>query len=226
MAGRRISLRKLRGEAARYARPSSAKEIAILEAATQLFGEKGFDGARTAEIAAAARVTERTLFSYFPTKASLYRKVMLPAMVSAAMPRLLMDAGRLFAARGENAADWERRILTRRVEAAKRAAPQFRLVLAALMSDDTLRSRAVAIWKDSVLAPLVGTIRRYQREGQLRADLRPEVIARAIISLNLGYIVARALLAPGADWQDAAEIEATLEVLLRGAGSSKEPKIA
>jgi TetR/AcrR family transcriptional regulator len=225
MAGRRITLRGLRGEAARYARPSSARELAILEAATQLFGEKGFDGARTADIAAAARVTERTLFSYFPTKASLYRKVMFPALLSAAMPRLLMDAGRLFAAAGENVEDWDRRILTRRVEAARRAAPQFRLVLAALMSDEALRSKAVAVWKDSVLAPLVGTIRRYQKEGQLRADVRPEVIARAIISLNLGYIVARALLAPDAKWDDAAEIEATLEVLLRGTGRSKDPKI-
>jgi AcrR family transcriptional regulator len=221
MPGRRVTVRVLRGEAARYARPSSDKEAAILQAATQLFGEKGFDGARTAEIAAAARVTQRTLFSYFPTKEKLYRRVMFPALLAAAMPRLLMDAGQLFGADGENVAEWDRRILTLRVGAAKRAAPQFRLVLAGLMTDEALRDKVIELWKRNVLAPLLATIRRYQMRGQLRADLRPEVIARVILSLNLGYIISRTLLAPGAAWDDDAEIAATVDALLHGTGVAK-----
>jgi TetR/AcrR family transcriptional regulator len=223
MPGRRVNLRALRSEAARYARPSSGKEAAILTAATQLFGEKGFDGTRTAEIAAVARVTQRTLFSYFPTKETLYRRVMFPALLSAAMPRLLMDAGKLFGAEGEDVAEWERRILTRRVGAAKRAAPQFRLVLAGLMTDETLRGKVIELWKENVLAPLVSTIRRYQTRGQLRNDLRAEAIARVIISLNLGFIISRSLLAPEAAWDDQAEIEATVDVLLHGTGVANPP---
>ena len=218
MPGTRVTLRALHGEAARYARPKSAKETAILRAATDLFGDKGFDGARTAEIAAAAGVTERTLFSYFPTKQDLYQRVMFPALLAAAMPRLLRDAGRLFGTEREQVGDWHRRVLALRVGAAKRAAPQFRLVLAGLMTDDSLRRRVIELWKRNVLQPLIATIRGYQQRGQLRADLRPEVIARAIISLNLGYIIARALLAPDAAWDDEAEIEATVDLLLRGAG--------
>lgn len=226
MAGKRVTLRALRGEAARYARPNGEKEAAILHAATRLFGEKGFDGARTAEIAAAAGVTQRTLFSYFPTKEKLYRRVMFPALLAAAMPRLLMDAGRLFGADRGNVADWDRRILTLRVGAAKRAAPQFRLVLAGLMTDEALRGTVVQLWKQNVLAPLVAAIRRYQERGQLRSDLRPQVIARAILSLNLGYIISRALLAPDAAWDDEAEIEATVSMLLRGVGCNESTKIA
>lgn len=216
MPGRRVNLRALRSEAARYARPSSKKESAILDAATRLFGEKGFDGTRTAEIAAAAGVTERTLFSYFDTKEKLYRRVMFPALLAAAMPRLLMDVGALFGADSENVAEWDRRILTLRVGAAKRAAPQFRLVLAGLMTDKGLRDKVIELWKANVLAPLLATIRRYQKRGQLRADLRPEVIARVILSLNLGYIISRALLAPDAEWDDEAEIDATVDALLHG----------
>lgn len=43
----------------------------LLDAARTLFGERGFHQVSTAEIAAAAGVTERTLFRHFPSKISL-----------------------------------------------------------------------------------------------------------------------------------------------------------
>jgi AcrR family transcriptional regulator len=218
MTQRRVSIGTLRGEAARYARPATQKEAAILEAATRLFGEKGYEATHTAEIAAAAGVTERTLFRYFRSKERLYKRVMFPALLAAAVPRALNDAGRLFGTEMPSVAEWHRNILNLRVAAARQAAPQYRMLVAALMTDEGLRPKVIRIWKESVLQPLLGTIRRHQERGQLRTDLRPETLARVIISLNLGYIFARALLAPEAPWNDPAEIEATVELLLRGAG--------
>lgn len=218
MVARQVTLRTLRGEAARYQRPQNKREAAILAAATRLFGAKGYAGARTAEIAAAAGMTERTLFRYFPSKQQLYRRVMFPALLAAAAPRALADAGELFGSDAESFAQWHRRVLALRVAAAKEAAPQFRLLIAGLMTDEVLRRKVVRIWKGNVLRPLVGTLRRYQKRGQLRADLRPEAIARGIISLNLGYIIAHALLAPESKWDDDAEVAASVDMLLRGVG--------
>jgi TetR/AcrR family transcriptional regulator len=220
MTARRLSARTLRGESARYERPSTQKEAAILLAATRLFGDKGYRGARTAEIAAAAGVTERTLFRYFPSKDSLYRRVMFPAVLAATMPRELTETGKLFAADSESFRDWHRRVLKLRTGAACAAAPQFRLMLATLMTDEELRRKVIGIWKGNLWKHAVDTVARYQKRKQLRTDLAPEAIARAIISVNLGYIVARALLAPEAPWDDDAEIEATVEVLLRGAAKA------
>jgi TetR/AcrR family transcriptional regulator len=222
MIARQVTIRALRGEAARYERPRTPKEAAILQAATQLFGEKGYSATRTADIAAAAGVTERTLFSYFPSKEKLYRRVMFPALLTAAVPRALMDTGELFGTEAETFSEWHRRVLDLRVAAARAAAPQFRLLIAALMSDEALRRKVIEIWKENVLEPLIGTIRRYQKRGQLRGDLRPQALARAIISANLGYIFARALLAPDAQWDDAAEIGATVEMLANGVASTRK----
>ena len=105
---RQPSIRALRGEAARYSRPGSAKEGAILDAATRLFGERGFDATHTADIANAAGVTERTLFRYFTSKEKLYRRVMVPALLAAAVPRALDDAGALFATDAPRFSDWAR----------------------------------------------------------------------------------------------------------------------
>jgi hypothetical protein len=85
------------------------------------------------------------------------------------------------------------------------------------MTDEALRGKVIEIWKKNLWRHALETVERYQKRRQLRTDLPREAIARAIISLNLGYIIARALLAPDAAWDDDAETEATVEILLRGA---------
>lgn len=219
MTASSISAAALKGENARYRKPGTQKEADILEAATLIFSEKGYEGARTAEIAEAAGVTERTLFRYFRTKEALFRRVMYPALLAAAMPRALIDAGQLFGRDAESFSDWHRNILTLRLQAAKEAAPQFRVLIGALMTDDALRRKTTRIWRDNVWKPLLASMRRFRRRGQLRADLRPETVARAVISLNLGYIVARALLSPDSEWDDRTEIDETVALMLRGAGA-------
>ena len=219
MAASSVSVVALKGETARYNRPGTQKEADILEAATLIFSEKGYEGARTAEIAEAAGVTERTLFRYFRTKEALFRRVMYPALLAAAMPRALIDAGQLFGADAASFAAWHRNILALRLQAAKESAPQFRVLLGTLMSDEALRRKTLRLWRNNVWKPLLGSMRRFRRRGQLREDMRPETVARALISLNLGYIVARALLSPEGDWDDPAEIEETVQILLKGAGA-------
>jgi hypothetical protein len=144
---------------------------------------------------------------------------MFQAIVAAALPRELTDIGRLFASDSESYSEWHRRILKMRIEVARRAGPQFRMLVATLMTDEALRRKVIELWKKNLWGTAVAAVRRFQQRGQLRADLPPEAIARGIISLNLGYIVARALLAPEAAWNDAAEVDATVELLLRGAAN-------
>src|SRR4030095_13033988 len=139
------------------------------------------------------------------------------ARAVAAVQRVLMDAGALFGTESDSLRDWHRRVLRLRVAAARQSIPQIRLLISSLMSDEVPRRKVVEIWKGTGLAPPVASVKRFQARGELRSDLAPEKLARAIISLNLGYIFASALLAPEAPWDDEAEIEATVELLARGA---------
>jgi hypothetical protein len=141
---------------------------------------------------------------------------MFPALLAATMPNELTETAKLFAADSETFREWHARVLKLRTDAARAAAPQFRLMLAALMTDEALRRKVITIWKPNLWRHAVETVKRYQKRKQLRSDLAAERIARAIISLNLGYIVARALLAPDAAWDDEAEVNATVEMLLQG----------
>src|SRR4051812_19849215 len=48
----------------------------LLRHATRLFSQKGYDGAATAAIVRAAKVTQRMLYHYFGSKDGLYRAVL------------------------------------------------------------------------------------------------------------------------------------------------------
>ena len=52
------------------------KERAILTAARKIFEDKGYEGARVADIAAAIGVAEGTIYTYFPTKEALVRAML------------------------------------------------------------------------------------------------------------------------------------------------------
>jgi hypothetical protein len=66
---------------------------------------------------------------------------------------------------------------------------------------------------------MANAIARYQARGELRQDLGAESLARMVLSLMLGYLLSRTLVAPGLAWDDEKEIARLLQVLQRGAVS-------
>ena len=99
-----------------------------------------------------------------------------------------------------------------------RSAPQFQLLLAAFINNARLRRKILKLWRENILHNGLKAVRRLQAKGELRNDLRSEAIVRAVISLNVGYLVASVLLAPGAGWDHDAEVEATVDMLINGIG--------
>ncbi|SHK62738.1 TetR/AcrR family transcriptional regulator [Paramaledivibacter caminithermalis] len=59
---------------------TSNTEERILDAAIQVFGEKGYSAATTSEIAKRAKVAEGTIFRYFPKKKELLHGIVLKAI--------------------------------------------------------------------------------------------------------------------------------------------------
>lgn len=203
-------LTELRAEAARHAAPASAREAAIVAAAERLFAEGGYAATRTAEIARAAGVTERTLFKHFPDKDALLRRVLFPA--------LLATAGE--AREAASFAQWFGRFLGERLEAGQRHPHALRLVLVELMTSAATRQRFGALWKRQLWSGAVRAVARFQAAGELRGDVDAESLARMIMSLALGYLLTRVLVAPGRAWDDDRESARLLDVLQHGAAPS------
>lgn len=216
----RLSLRDLQQESDRLGAPATAKEQAIITAATELLGERGIDGATTAEIARRAGVTERTLFRYFPSKRDLVRRVLFPVLLRGGLAREWKSFESLLGAQSPDLLTWYTAFTTQRMAAIGRNPALVRTLLTELVQNDELRGDVAKLWRQHIWRPILQGLGDLQARGAIRSEVDVEVLARAIHCLNVGYFFARHVFAPERDWDDSAEVAKTAEILARGAAKA------
>lgn len=196
--------------------PAATKHIDILWAAVRLFARKGIAQTTTREIAAEAGTTERTLFKHFGSKELLLHAVISEAVVANLAPVSLAALTEAIGAHTGDLQSWHAGLLKAR-SAAMEAAPELtRLLLVELLRDDAVRQQFADQWLEAVWQPLTGLFGRLQSQGRLRADVPAAALCRSFLSLNIGYLVARHVLAPAAAWSDATEIASIAAVFAQG----------
>jgi TetR/AcrR family transcriptional regulator len=217
----RLSLRDLEQETEKSLKPTTDKEKSIIEAATSLLGERGVDGATTAEIARRAGVTEKTLFRYFPSKRDLVKRILFPPLLRGALDREWGKFEVLLKTDDPSLKSWYSMITARRYAAIKDPALA-RTVLIELTQNDEFRDAVGKLWHEHIWRPMLDKLADMQAKGAVRKEVDIETLARAIHCLNLGYFLVRHLFATGRKWDDAVEIEKMSEILAHGSseGSS------
>ena len=166
---------------------TESTENRILDAANQLFAERGYMGTTTRLLADRARVNEVTVFRLFGSKsgvlAALFGRIAAEGVAAeaarGAIPEDARDAIAALAAREFEGA-------TRYVGAASRIAFEARTVpeVGELLGEgpaDNLRelTRRFAAW---------------QAAGQVRADIDPRVMAEAFASLTSSFVIYRQIM--------------------------------
>jgi len=180
---------------------------AIYDAAMALFAERGFEAVRVEEICDAADVARGTFFLHYPTKA---------ALIFEATARLVVELRAVLEAHSDeppSATAQLRAVTTWMVERWRAQqsimAPMFREVLRTPM--DELHSRPEALELAGLLVQLV---QRGQASGELRADVRPELVATSFVA-SCSTILS--VLVRQGDGTDVGHfIDEYLELLLRG----------
>src|SRR5262249_9380723 len=71
--------------------PRDERRQQILDAAAEIFANRGFAGTTTREIASAVGTTETVLYRHFPTKESLYAAILEQRIPSAGVERWLHE---------------------------------------------------------------------------------------------------------------------------------------
>lgn len=196
--------------------PAPTKHLDVLWAAARLFSQRGVAQTSTREIAAAAQTTERTLFKHFGSKDGVVQAVISEAVVAHLAPTSLEALRQAIEAHGDDLATWHRALLTQRSAALAQAPELTRLLLVELLRDEALRARFAATWTGAVWQPLQALFERLQRDGRVRRDIPAARLVRMFLSLNLGFLVGRHVLAPGHEWDDEAEVAAIAAVFAAG----------
>ena len=196
----------------------------LLEAALQVFSRKGFKGATTREIAAAAGVTEAIIFQHFPSKEALYSAVL----------ELHFDAGDSERWREEIYGCMERNddeglaflFIRRILEAYVKDTALQRVILFAALEG---HGQGLARMKEQYAATfekLVAYLRRRQREGALcDCDPRALLIALGAMAHQYGQIT-RIMNAPVIDIPDEELARQFTRILLGGIRTPTSPACA
>jgi TetR/AcrR family transcriptional regulator len=217
----RLSLRDLEQETKKFLEPTTDKERSIIEAAVALLGERGIDGATTAEIARRAGVTERTLFRYFPSKRDLVRRVLFPSLLRGGLSKEWETFEALLRTKGTSLKSWYSLFTAQRLGAVARNPALARTVLVELVQNDELREEVGRLWKQHIWDPMVERLHELQTDGAIRKEVDVETLARAIHCLNVGYFFVRYVFAADRKWDDATEIDKMAEILAHGASTEK-----
>jgi len=191
-------------------RPLTDRQRRILEAATQIFAERGFEGAATAEIAQRAQVSEGTMFKRFRTKKDLLLAVTGPYLLEIGAPNM---RPLLKSAVTDGSGGFEsllHAIIRDRIQFA-RAHPEIIRILVqeAPFHPEILDSLS------GLGSTLLGLIERYQRTGEIDPALAPVTVARLIFSAILGHLLTRVFVRLREDDEQRA-IDETVRILVRG----------
>jgi len=164
----------------------------VLDAAAEVFAEHGFEGARIAQIAAAAGLSVGSIYNHYPSKAELLAAVVerhsaedLARLLGDGQPAGVLD---LLAARG------------RKLDQGPPAA--------LLLAEVILTARRDPEVAQILLREVVGReelmgdfVRLGQAAGEVTADVDPTAMARFALMLGLGSVMVRALGLPSTDPQ-------------------------
>jgi AcrR family transcriptional regulator len=161
----------------------------LIDAATQVFAEQGYDGTRLQDVARAAGLTTGAVYSNFRNKGELLFEAiggrtaieideLLREVEAESLPVALRELGRWIVERRD------RSLLVDAVAAARRDPD-----LAAHLHD---RARAREAW----LAELA---RAAQAGGAIESDIDPDALARFCTTIAMGTLVVRALGLPAPD---------------------------
>ncbi len=200
--------------------PAPTKHIDILWAAARLFAQRGVGQATTRDIAAAAGTTERTLFKHFGSKDALVQAVIAEAVLPHLTPTSLDGLRQAIETHHDSFQAWHTALLTARAQALSKVPELTRLLMVELLRDEALRARFAAQWEAAAWVPLLGLFERLQKDGRISRDLPAPMLVRLFLSVNLGYLTGRFVLAPEQPWDDATEITAITAFFARGAGAA------
>jgi TetR/AcrR family transcriptional regulator len=160
--------------------PRHARRQQILDAASELFAQRGFAGTTTKRIASAAGTSETVLFRHFPTKEDLYAAILQHSVPLADLERWLEQLQRIADTRDDKALFTA--VAKTILESYRTNTIYHRLMLFAALENHDLARLGQVMYSDPVAKFLLKYVSRRQSEGAFK-HVRPAMIVHTLVSL-------------------------------------------
>ncbi|MBS4210044.1 TetR/AcrR family transcriptional regulator [Bacillus sp. FJAT-50079] len=191
------------------------KQKNILRAAIEAFAEKGFASTSTSEIAKKAGVAEGTIFRHYKTKKDLLLSIVSPMMVKLMAPFVIKDLNKVLDHHYEYFEDFIRAMIENRAQFIQNNRSVIRILVQEIPFHPELREQFIEHIGKKVFARFREIVRYYQAKEQI-IDVPVDTVIRLTASTALGFFAAKYALASEVNWDDDAELERTIQFLIRG----------
>lgn len=193
------------------------KQISILEAAIEIFSDKGFSAASTSEIAHKAGVAEGTIFRYYKTKKDLLLSIVGPTMSRMIAPFVMRNFNGVLDMPFESYEAFLRAFIVNRLDFARKNFKIIRILVQEIPFQPALREQFAENVLAQVLERVTAITEHFKAEGEV-IDAPTPAIIRFTVSSVIGYLLARLLLMPEKEWDDVEEISLLIRFMLHGIG--------
>ncbi|WP_246001300.1 TetR/AcrR family transcriptional regulator [Oceanobacillus piezotolerans] len=192
------------------------KQRAIIDAAIELFAEKGFAATSTNEIAKKAEVAEGTIFKHFKSKKGLLMSVVSPMMVKLMAPFIKNDINKVIDKEYDTFQEFIREMIENRTEFLKKNLPLLRILIQEIPFHPELKEQFIEHIGKDIFAKLIIVVEHFQAKGQI-IDADPYTIIRMVAGSIFAYIIARHVVVPEGNWdREEVEIERIIELISNG----------
>ncbi|MDQ0059511.1 TetR/AcrR family transcriptional regulator [Paenibacillus harenae] len=193
------------------------KQLKIVQAAADIFAQKGFAASSTSEIAQRAGVAEGTIFRHYKTKKDLLLSIVTPVMAKLIAPFVLRDFNKVLDSKYDSYDQLLRAIIVNRIEFLEKHMQIFKIFIQEIPFHPDLQEQFQKLILSKVLEKLTVSVEKFQRDGSL-IGWSPLTIIRLSVSSLIGYVLARTLFGAkdSVNWDDEAEREATITFILKG----------
>jgi len=202
-------------------KPLTKKQSAIFQAALEVFSEQGFARTATSEIARKAGVAEGTIFRTWRTKKDLLVALVTPVILKLVAPAFVKEIQHIAGAEHEDLAAFVRALYLNRIEnVVKKHSMAVRILLQEIAFhpeiQDLLRNEA----GEQLVPPLLEAITRFQIAGSI-GPMPSGAVLRLLVVNFAGMLVSGYFTLPGSEEDDAAELERTVQFVVRGLSERK-----
>lgn len=194
------------------------KQRQIIQAAVEMFAEKGYASTSTSEIAKRAGVAEGTIFRHYKTKKELLFAIVSPMITKFAVPFFAQHfVKQVFDQEVNGYEELIRRIIHNRFEFVKENVTLFKIVLQEAAFHEELQDRFKSVFQGKVLPRFEEMVTHFQHNGQIK-DYPVQSVLRLTMSTIIGFLVTRFIIMPDYDWDDEQEIDRTINFIMNGIG--------
>lgn len=194
---------------------TTEKQRRILEAAVEVFAERGFAGSPTAEIAKRAGVAEGTIFKHYKTKKDLLIGVVGPLFFRLVLPKQLEPLQAIFRHPHASVEALLTSLYRERVAYLHSHARLVRIFAQEVSYHPELRTLAEQTLGQMLLPDAVTAIERFQALGMI-VQAPPTSVLRIIFGTMAAYALTRFVLFPEQPWDDSDEVAFMIQVVTRG----------